>query len=225
MGSYYGQLPIVGKNLEIYLNAKADQSYPGYGETWYDLSGNNRHTNRGGSQKPIWNNDKYWTFTGGVNGNNYTRFDIPVPDMDQVSFFLTYRSSQSSARIARMSTDDFNLTLANGTNIGGGAGNSYLDSYSTSNQPDSRTGWHYLGITFNGSHSKLYYDGELVNIGYYNRGTTNISGGVLRLGTRNDANSEHYIGDISVVQIYSRYLSEQEVLTNYQFLIKNKYLL
>jgi hypothetical protein len=36
-------LPIIKDGLQLYLDAGNTSSYPGSGNTWYDLSGNNRH--------------------------------------------------------------------------------------------------------------------------------------------------------------------------------------
>ena len=218
MGTSYGSVRFAGaESLLFYLDAKLEESYPGSGDTWYDLSGNARHGIKAGSQKPEWNSDGYFIFTGGTTGNNYTRFDIPVPNITTgMSFFLTFRSSQSSSRIARMSSDDFNLTIS-GNNVYGGAGDSYLDAYAVYNtNGDRNVGWHYLGITFDNKITKLYYDGIYRSRAVYIwSDQTSITGGSLRLGTRNDTHAEHYIGDISAIHLHDRVLSSDEILQNY----------
>ena len=217
MGISYGSVRFAGaENLLFYLDAKLQESYSGSGDTWYDLSGNGRHGIKAGSQKPEWNSDGYFIFTGGTTGNNYTRFDIPVPNISTgMSFFLTFRSNQVGARIARMSSDDFNLSLGTNT-VGGGAGDSYADAVASYTDAGRSVGWHYLGITFDNKITKLYYDGIYKSRAiYYTADTATISGGTLRLGTRNDAYAEHYIGDISAIHLHSRVLSDDEVYQNY----------
>ena len=217
MGISYGSVRFAGaENLLFYLDAKLQESYSGSGDTWYDLSGNGRHGIKAGSQKPEWNSDGYFVFTGGTAGNNYTRFDIPVPNISTgISFFLTFRSNQAGAIIARMSSDDFNLSLGT-NNVGGGAGDSYADAYASYTDAGRSVGWHYLGITFDNKITKLYYDGIYKSRAiYYTADTATISGGTLRLGTRDDAYLEHYIGDISAIHLHSRVLSDDEVYQNY----------
>lgn len=218
MGISYGSVRFAGaENLLFYLDAKLQESYSGSGDTWYDLSGNGRHGIKAGSQKPEWNSDGYFVFTGGTNNNNYTRFDIPVPNISTgMSFFLTFRSNQAGlARIARMSSDDFNLSLS-GNNVIGGAGDSYQDALASYTDAGRNIGWHYLGITFDNKITKLYYDGIYKSRAVYIwSDQASITGGTLRLGTRDDAYSEHYIGDISAIHLHSRVLSDDEVYQNY----------
>lgn len=223
MSTNYGARKFSGRGLQVFLDAKNPASYPGSGETWYDLSGNARHTDRGGSVKPEWNSNGYFIFTGGTNGNNYTRFDIPVPTVYELSFFIIFRSSQTGSRIARMSTDKFNLTLyTNG--VAGGAGNDYQEAYAQYTDSGRNVGWHHLGITFDGKLTRLYYDGIHRSSNWiYGNWDRTITGGSLRLGTRNDAYSEHYIGDISMVQIHDVPLTAKEVKANYEIFRKGGY--
>lgn len=220
MGSSYGSPRFAGaESLLFYLDAKIADSYPGSGDTWYDLSGNGRHGIKAGSQKPEWNSSGYFIFTGGVTANNYTRFDIPVPDIadGRISFFLTFRSTQANARIARMSSDDFNLSLNTTTQIYGGAGDTYGDAIAYYTNTNRTVGWHYFGITFDGKVTRLYYDGRYTHSNniYTKPGNASITGGTLRLGTRNDAYAEHYIGDISMIHLHNAVLTPEQIKNNY----------
>lgn len=218
MGNSYGSPRFAGaESLLFYLDAKIADSYPGSGDTWYDLSGNGRHGIKGGSEKPSWDPSGYFIFTGGVTANNYTRFDIPVPNIPNgaMSFFLTFRSNQVGSRIARMSSDDFNLSLTT-NGVYGGAGDTYADAVATYTDAARNVGWHYLGITFDGKFTKLYYDGIYRTQAMYAKpGNASITGGTLRLGTRNDAYLEHYIGDISMIHLHNAVLTPEQIRNNY----------
>jgi hypothetical protein len=49
MGTFYGSRPIVTDGLGLFLDASNPKSYPGTGDEWYDLSGNNFHMKLNGS--------------------------------------------------------------------------------------------------------------------------------------------------------------------------------
>lgn len=63
---------IIEDGLILYLDASNQKSYPGTGNTWFDLSGNGNHAIlNGNSNNPVWNSSGYFYFpatTTGVNG-------------------------------------------------------------------------------------------------------------------------------------------------------------
>jgi hypothetical protein len=65
---------IVTNGLVLALDAANLNSYPGTGNTWYDLSGNNNHaTKNGNTANPVWNSAGYFTFAasdGSTGANN-----------------------------------------------------------------------------------------------------------------------------------------------------------
>ena len=43
MSLYHGPQNIITNGLRLYLDSSRPDSYPGYGDKWYDLSGNDFH--------------------------------------------------------------------------------------------------------------------------------------------------------------------------------------
>jgi hypothetical protein len=61
----------VTNGLVVHLDALNLDSYPGTGNTWYDLSGNgNNATRNGAAGNPTWNQTNGWYFYASVNGVN-----------------------------------------------------------------------------------------------------------------------------------------------------------
>jgi hypothetical protein len=65
---------LIQDGLVLCLDASDKNSYPGSGNTWYDVSGNNNHaTKNGDSANPTWNSTGYFTFAasdGSTGANN-----------------------------------------------------------------------------------------------------------------------------------------------------------
>ena len=70
---------IVSDGLVLCLDAANPRSYPGSGNTWYDLSGNGYHFNKGNSTF----NGKGFTFSSGSNyAYEITQGIVPLPSYD-----------------------------------------------------------------------------------------------------------------------------------------------
>jgi hypothetical protein len=72
MGFYRGP-HIVTDGLVLCLDAANPKSYPGSGNTWYDVSGNGNHaTKNGNAANPTWNSAGYFSFAAsdGTTGAN-----------------------------------------------------------------------------------------------------------------------------------------------------------
>ena len=204
---------IIDDGLVLCLDAGDGKSYSGSGTTWYDRSGNNRDASKSGSQSPTYpqyNSDGYFTFTGGVNGNNYSRFDVTTPALDEITVFTFHYQTSGNGHILRHSTNDFQIGPDGYT-----AGTNYNDIKCT--KVNTLNEWISDALTFDGINLKGYRNG--VSVSSATRGSaTGIAGGTLRIGARNDAYAAHYVGNIALVSIYDRVLSDSEVLQNYNAL-------
>lgn len=209
--SIFGGPDINEQGLILYLDAFNQRSYSGSGNVWSDISGNNRNATKAGSQSPTnpaWNANGYFTFTGGVNGDNYSRFTVTTPALNEITVFAFHYSTQSSGHVLRHTSDSFQIgfdgyaagTAYNNINIGG-------DRTATLNT------WVCDALTFNGTNLIGYRNG--LQAGTASRSATTIAGGTLNIGTRNDAFAAHYVGNIAIIQIYNRVLSATEVLQNF----------
>lgn len=214
---------IVTNGLALYLDAANRKSYPGSGTTWFDLSGNNRNATKAGSQSPTYpeHNQIFFTFTGGVTSNNYSRFDVTnIPSFSSLSVFAWYRTSNKtdSKTIIRMNNSDFELSVNQSVSLFIAAGTNWSDVNIQPTRNDATDGnWHNIGLTFNGQTLTGYFD--TIQVGTTTRAnSTTTASGTLRIGTRDDAFAQHFFGDISLVIIYNRVLTAQEIQQNFNAL-------
>lgn len=230
MATSYGSMAnTVTDGLFIYLDAKNPKSYPGTGSTWYNLARTTFNATKDGSQSPTW--PQYnptqgcFTFTGGVIGNNYSRFDIDnIPSSDSATIEAWFRTTDSSnIFVLRAGGPDANVYAADcyqmnlSTSMCYAAGESYFDAAycDSGNYIDGK--WHCAAITFNYSTQlmRAYMDGVFKGQATQAGTPVPITGHSMRIGTRNDLYAGHYIGDIAMIKFYTKALSDAEVLQNY----------
>lgn len=218
--SINGPIKIVNDGLVLCLDAANLKSYIGSGTIWNDLTKNTSAV-KAGSQSPTYpqfTSTGWFNFTGGIVSDNYSRFDVSnIPSFSALSAFAWYRTSDTTASktIIRMDNSDFELSVNNNTNVFYCAGTNWDDIAVSITQANATNGkWHYTGLTFNGTVLNAYFDTVLV--GTSTRGSsTTTAAGTLRIGTRDDAYNQHFVGDISMVKIYNKVLSASEILRNY----------
>lgn len=210
MATYYSP-KIVTDNLVMYLDAANPKSYPGSGSTWFDLSGNGRNATKAGSQSPSYpqyNSNGWFTFTGGIVNDNYSRFDVSIPSLNAITVFLWHYSTQSGGTALRMSSSSFEIG-ANGYT----AGVNYNDVQIAGDRTTTLNTWVCDCLTFSGTTLIGYRNA--IQVGTATRASTSLASGTLRIGTRDDLYSQHYVGSIAMVQIYGRVLNPNEILQNF----------
>jgi hypothetical protein len=204
---------IVNSGLVLSLDAGNTKSYPGSGTTWTDLSGNARNATKGGSQSPTypsWNPAGYFEFTGGVNGDNYSRFTVTTPAMTALTVFTYHYSTQAGGHVLRHTTESMQIGPDGYT-----AGLLYNDV--ACSRLDTLNTWISDALTFNGTVLRGYRNG--VQYSTVTRGSTaTIAGGTLNIGSRSDNYAAHYVGRIAMVMIYSQVLSAAEIQQNFNAL-------
>jgi hypothetical protein len=221
MATYYSPR-IVTDGLVLCLDAGNIKSYPGTGTTWSDLV-SNLSAVKGGSQSPTYpqynsNSSNGWfTFTGGVVANNYSRFDVAnIPSFSALSAFAWFRTTNTtdSKTIIRMDNSDFELSMNQSSSAFVCAGTNWNDIAVQQTAAGTDGIWHEIGLTFTGAVLTAYFDGS--SLGVANRATsTTTAAGTLKIGTRDDGYAQHYVGDISVIKIYNIALNSAQVLANY----------
>ena len=219
--SYANGPKIVTDGLVLCLDAANRKSYPGSGDTLYDLSGNNRNGVRGGSQKPTWYSGYggYFSFTGGVTANNYTRIEVSNPAMTDMTIEVFYRPTGNGGTVFRQVQDDFNIT---GNRVA--AGNAYNDYNLSPSTNNGLNVWVYNAITWNNLQTLRFYKNGIQTASgtRSSQDTDGIAAGTVRIGTRSDAYSEHYVGDVAIFRMYDRTLAANEIKNNYDSL-KGRY--
>ena len=210
---------IVMDGLVLNLDAGITQSYPGSGTVWTDVNGlgpknngtlTNGPTFSGGSivfdgvndyiqmsNSPITNNFSYciWVKNNGGGLNN--------PRAIVMSNGANYLDINFDSTIM------FSLIFSIG--IGGWSQNIIR---SESGVVSSLGVWAHYSFTYNRQQAKIYFNGNEVASSNYTSAPSNNYSNNFTIG-RFDGGSYNLNGFISVVQLYNRALSAEEVLQNY----------
>ena len=202
MGAFGGP-DIITDGLVFAVNAASTRSYPGSGNTWYNLSGENNGT--------LVNNPTF-------NSNGWFDFD-GVDDHVSMSVSSTYMTLAFWIK----SEDTSNLM---GIFDGSGAGN--LDMYQNSsgkyylyitNTDGTRTilissasvvqsNWYYIVVVFGSGYRKIYQNNTLVASDTKTARPITI----FNMGQRDVYKLD---GSISLCNIYNRALTTAEITQNY----------
>lgn len=219
-------------SLVLHLDATNLKSYPGSGTVWYDLSGNDNNFNINASAYTTSGLLKYMDFNGSYGiAKNTSGTDISLSDSTGVTYFMVTRIKNSSGdwrTLTRSWSSDHHVIIANGGweigmydndgsgFIGTGYSQQSLPNYNTSNWIIMYWRWQssspYYQFGFNDSVGTIR--GSLTNTNArYNRGFGALGG--YHNGSTDVNNSSQYWGDIAFFSVYSRFLSNNELLQNY----------
>ena len=218
-------------NLILHLDANDTNSYPGSGTTWTDLSGNGNNFNIVASAFQS-GTPSYMDFNGSY-GMAKNSTDISLSDSTGVTYFIITRVKQSTAEwrtLTRSYSSDHHVIIESGGYSLGMYDNDssgFLDSgvdqtsfpnYNTSDwammywrwqssSPYYSFSWNDTPETTRGSitDSNARYNRGFGAIGGYHNGSTTPSVG------------GQYWGDIAVFMAYNSYLTDSELLVNYNY--------
>ena len=230
---------IVTDGLVFCLDAASERSYPGAGTTWYDLTTNNNNwslingpsfSNNGNGSILFDGTNDYanvnnfnedsnqdlsvmvWVYPITLDGGSADGFDY--------SWIINKRddaSDQQWQMIFRSVANANNFFFRAGLWDDSPTQNSIFVS---GNTEIFQNQWYHLTLTFNSSNSEIrgYVNGIFDNLSGTLGGTGNRKTGSRALvGTKAAwSNSYHLRGNIAIVNIYNRTLSDQEILQNYK---------
>jgi hypothetical protein len=215
--SYTNGPKIVTNELFLYLNASNSKSYPGSGNFWNDLSGNNNHGTL--INGPI-NNGLSFNFVGASS----QRVSIPYKSEwrmigSNTVFYISKEDSHLGCVVAykKSSWQGYNF-LGNSvsySSIAGGNDLGYTVSKSNGEWSmntiviDRSAGFYYVYKNNVLVHTKAIIHPDLSGV---------FSDGELTVGGNNTITSRYYTGSISVVGFYKKALSTLEVVQNYNAL-------
>ncbi len=218
--------PVSG-GLEVYLDSGNNLSYSGSGNTWYDLTTNNNDAS-------LINTPTFSSNYGGIIQFDDASLEYgTIPNIGDLSTWTVevwFRLTSSlTGKVTAIATNQFDLvdklnysigtnnSPAN-TNIASGFYNS--SGWHTTSGVIPQTGvWYQIVGTYDGSTVRQYVNG-VASGGTLNYTGIAQSGGEIRLMRRWDETltSTNFVdGDLAIVRIYSRALSDSEILTNYDF--------
>ena len=211
-------------DLLLYLDADNLSSYPGTGNTWYDLSTNTNHgTIASTSMANTSSSPQKFTFNG-TSGNNISfvssKFNTPYTGKTVIvaaKMDANFGTNLFRALFGNTGTRNFNLYIYND-------GSRYqihfsAGSWGLSDVVPLVTGqWYVFAATQDANTIRYYLNGVLV-------GTTTSAPLYQYQSSTNEflGNADNYwLGDINAALIYKRALSDVEMLQNFNA-IKSRY--
>ena len=226
---------IITDGLVLYLDAANLKSYPGSGTTVNPIVGSKSGIlTNGVGYSPL--KSGYFIFDGANDfidlitnldtGSNFSVFAWIYPGNINVRNTIVGNSfPYSGINGWEMATATGYLGASNTFFIAIGADSSWRTAQ---NESITRNAWNYIGGTVsNGGGNITLYAGGLPVPGYHSGSqNTNIityTTQDMAIGRRISTNTEYFIGNIALVQIYNRALSAQEILQNYNA-TKGRYL-
>lgn len=221
----------VTTGLVVYLDAGNTESYPGYGGYWYDLSGSGNHFRVVPSAWNSGTGDAAYMDFNGSHGIAKNTADISLSDSTGVTYCVLTRVKNSTAQwrtLTRSYSADHHVIIQSGAwNIGmyDNNGAAFIDSgYDQTSLPNhGTTNWAFLYWRWQSTSPYYVFSyndtpgttrGSITNSnGRYNRGFGSLGG--YHSGNNNPYTHSQHWGDIAVFMAYNRYLSNDELLANF----------
>jgi len=214
---------IVTNGLVLYLDAANYLSYTSGSTTWNDLSGNNNSGSLVNGPTFSSTNAGYIVFDG-VDDYVSVQKQTTFVNASQFTLMAWMKRRTVGSKVMCYQGADVNNDVALELWNDGAAyfevGNN-TNSYATIG--NTSTNWQYLTMVFDGTQTgnsnrlKCYINGSLLSVTYNGTipSTSGPSNSVFSIGNTQGLGGNYSDGNISVVQIYNRALSAQEVLQNY----------
>jgi len=212
---------IVMDGLQIVLDAANPRSYPGTGNTWYDLRGNINFALI--SNPPFIANSAGGSigFTA-ANAHHATASSLPLMTTWTVEVWI-FHTGLSTGTYPAIICEGYNNTTLNFALFSPNYSVSnfqlqtgYYTSgnwYWTDNYTIAQNNWYHAIGTYDGSNVKLYVNGVLQLTTASTTTPTRSNSGIYLM--RRWDSPDMFGGHLSTVRIYNRALSAQEIKQNY----------
>jgi hypothetical protein len=212
---------ITTDGLMVYLDAANTRSYPGTGNTWYDLKGN-RNFN-------LINNPPFIANSAGgsigftaANSHNATANSLPLLTTWTVEVWI-FHTGLSTGTYPAIICERYNNTTLNFALFSPNysVSNFQLQTgYYTSNNwfwtneyAIAQNNWYHAVGTYDGSNVKLYVNSVLQLTTASTTAPTKSDLGIYLM--RRWDSPDFYGGSLNTVKIYNRALTSQEIVQNY----------
>lgn len=235
MGTFYNS-NISTNRLVLCLDAANPRSYPGSGNTWYDLSGYGHNVVKDSIYSPSFNENGYFSFTGGQNFETQLANISFSSEITMICWYKQTGAGLGAPRLLEMNISTENSSPANGHAIvvdTDYAVRGWVDTQGTvsariesldSELALAANTWRMLSYTYAGTSgsSKMYYNGTAQNLTrtspLASSSLDNIS--IITIGAISDYktyqhNQNYFVGDISMCYVYNKALSPQEINQNF----------
>lgn len=227
---------VVTDGLVCCLDAANPRSYPGSGTVWYDVSGNRNDFN---ILSTAYNSTgpKYMDFRGSYGiAKTASQSDISLSDASGVTFFVVTRVLETTTNwrtLTRSHVADHHVIIENGgwnigmfdnigaaTFISSGYSQQSLPNYGTSNWIAMYWRWQsaspYYQLSYNDTPSTIRGSITDANSRFVN-GVGSV-GGYHENEKTNPATASQYWGDIAFFSMYAMYLTDAQILHNFNVL-------
>lgn len=232
MSITYNNTPVVTSGLVMCLDAANPRSYPGTGNAWYDISSGTTFAINASAYNG--SGPKYMDFNGSYGCAKKIDSDFIVSgDVTYITWTRVKNSTTEWRTLLRglSSGSDHQVIIQSGAwQIGmydGTNGTGFNDSgYSQQSIPGYGTAqWNMLVWRWNNSATPYYnfsYNDSPGTIrGSNNSINSRFKHGFCSIGAYNNGNqsdpnnASQYWGDIASINLYNRYLSDAEILQNF----------
>ena len=226
MGIIHGNQGIVDDGLVLCLDAGNTKSYPGSGDTWYDISGNGNHA-EANTVMPSFHSDgalSYFQFDGATN-ECITQISTDVVDI--IDLFVITRFEFSSDTPNRMLLSKKGVDKSFRLKDGGIRNEDSSGNFEENNQTKTFVGLSTTSL-FNPTNATGSGDGTATYVirdkwAFIRVTTTNVdftSGILYEIGTSDDTYNatRNYDGKVNMVFAYDRELTTAEVEQNFNAL-------
>ncbi|MFL2590676.1 MAG: cadherin domain-containing protein, partial [Flavobacteriaceae bacterium] len=229
---------IISDNLILHLDASNSNSYPGNGNTWYDISGNGHNFTLNGA---TYNNNGYFDFDG---DNDWARTvsSLDLSSYDKVTVQIYFKTENTNALectyehsinwnnqtggfglFAQSAGSSFNNSVHHTNQKGGFSGNSGRNyQFDILNDWHLHTNIHSMAVDATGR--QTYIDNNLIPFtsSPYPNTTATVNGSFSNhhfyIGAR-QGNNYYLNGQVKSLLIYGSKLNQIQVAKNYQAII------
>jgi hypothetical protein len=228
--NWANSFPVIKDGLQLYLDAGNSASYPGSGNKWYDLSGNNRHFTLNNNTFTSGSIPYFSTFGGNMVGPESNSFQID--DINGYTIYLIMLNNSST------NSGAFKFYGSGGLNRGifahcpwsdgniyfdqGGSGGSDIRTYVNGGSMGS---WNIITFRRNGYRQRqIIKNNTILTTNVDLAANLNLNTTSVTLGSSDEygGTSSTWNAQIGQFIVYNRALSSGEMLYNYNSL-KTRY--
>ena len=209
---------IVSEDLIFVLDGANTKSYTGTGLVWKDVSGNENNGAIVGNSHVVHETGSHLRFNeGNTGGTGYVEMGTVLGTSYTKNIWFRTNAAGTNNLMSGSSSAGGTVLWANGgeqTIFAGHNGSWSQVSWNSGSSTGLRT-WHNACVTYSSTTLKLYVNGILRSTG------TSTDPTDLTLHIAGYANQFELTGDVAYTSLYSRALTAEEVLQNYNA-IKNR---
>jgi hypothetical protein len=206
---------IVRDGLVVYLDAANPKSYPGTGNTWFDLTGNGNNLTRINS--PTWNSNYFSTGATGYFSGAGTA-SIPIGNSQYTMIVWARQNTSWGSARGIISIGGFNtqhqsnaLRTQSNTNVGNFHHYWWNNDLSANNNNAGLAinTWFMVTAQFDGTNRRIW--ANKTNVSSDTPSNHNVLSTAIQVGVTYIPSSEYFQGDIGAVYIYNKALTNSEI--------------